>query len=190
MTQDEAFHEIVRQALRIEKQFDIPAEVTAAQVSLESNRLQKADGNNCFGMKAVGRHKGRQLWRTREWFATIEAARAWAAKKPGREIIGPTGARLKYPDGIERAEYLVRDWFAKFDTLDEAFDDYGWLITNAGVYRAAWQAYQQDGDWRKLLEGIAKKYAMAAWPRYVRGALACLAEMQTVLDEMRKEQAR
>jgi len=187
MTEQEGIETIVRQSLRLEKLTGIPAEVTAMQANLESNRLRKSDGNNCFGMKAVGRHTGRQLWRTREWFSTALAARQWADKKPGRELLQKTGNHTIYSDGVTRYEWTVKDWFAKFETLESAFDDYGWLITHSTIYRSAWSAYQQHKDWRRLLSDIAQKYAGASAEVYVRGALARLREMQPLLDKLRKE---
>lgn len=44
--------------------------------------------------------------------------------------------------------------FAAYNNPNEAHDDFIRLISTEPRYRAAWQSYQQTGNWRALLQGI------------------------------------
>jgi len=159
---------IAAAAAEAEERTGFPAEVLLAQCALESGWLSSAPGNNCFGIKfAPGRHRNKQLLRTREWF-TREDLRAWLAHSPGRSVIS------EQPQADERGRrlYVVMDWFAAYDSLADACADYVRLLTR-GRYEPAWRRYQQTRDWRRLIQDIADAgYATA--PNYAQRVMSVL----------------
>lgn len=180
MTRREAIREIAKVAVECERAHGFPAEVLFAQCALESDWLQKAPGNNPFGIKFVpGRHADKQLLRTREWFSQDELTK-WLTGIPGREVI----AKESGPDSRGKTLYRVRDWFAKYQTLLDACSDYIRLLTR-GRYKAAWEAYRKDGDYEALLRGIAKAgYSTAS--SYADHALKVLTdEVRSAIDDAR-----
>lgn len=165
---DAAILKLARAAVDAEWRTGFPAEVLFAQAAIESRYLQSAPGNNPFGIKFVpGRHKSKQLLRTREWFAPEDIA-PWLMRQPGRSIIREEGG----PDARGRRLYVVKDWFAAYESLEEAIADYVRLLTR-GRYEEAWREYQQTRDWRRLMHRIAEAgYATA--PDYARVLLSVL----------------
>jgi len=49
--------------------------------------------------------------------------------------------------------------FADYDSVDDSCRDYAWLITNAALYHAAWEQYQNDRDLNALITTVARVYA-------------------------------
>ena len=140
----------------------VPAELSLAQAALESGWLAFTMGaNNCHGIKwNPKRHGARVLVSTAEWLTAAEKLRFLQAGD-SREIIAATGR-----SNGERAEYRVKDWFAKFPTLADCISEHARLITEGKPYAKAWAAYQQHRNWRVLLQDIAPFYATA--PNYAR----------------------
>lgn len=108
--------EFVRQYLPFAKQTEektgIDAMFTLAQAALESGWGERAVGNMFFGVKAKKDTPAnkKQLLRTREVMATDKAVFP--------EIISIT----KRKDG--KFEYVVKDWFRKYDSPEESFTDH------------------------------------------------------------------
>lgn len=168
MTREQAIPTLASAAVEAERRTGFPAEVLFAQAAIESRYLESAPGNNPFGIKFVpGRHQKRQLLRTREWFTQQELG-AWLERQPGRAVVRSEAG----PDERGRMLYVVMDWFAAYDSLDDAISDYVRMLTR-GRYEAAWREYQQTRDWRKLIERIAEAgYATA--PNYSRALMSAL----------------
>lgn len=76
--------------------------------------------------------------------------------------------------------------FAAFDSLEDAFRDYAWLISCTDVYANAWKQYQADRKVLYLITGVAKKYATD--PKYGEkvGLLALGEDLQTTVMAERK----
>ena len=64
--QKSALQQIAAASVVAEKKTGCPAELSAAQAILESGLLQRAPGNNCFGIKANSRAAGQQYVFTHE----------------------------------------------------------------------------------------------------------------------------
>lgn len=67
MTQPEALVRIARAAVASERATGVPAELTASQCIFESAWLNRAPGNNCFGIKDTDRLPGVQYKLTQEF---------------------------------------------------------------------------------------------------------------------------
>jgi flagellum-specific peptidoglycan hydrolase FlgJ len=129
-----------------------PAELSAAQCALESGWLAHAPGNNPFGIKERKGRK-RQLLITTEWFNDAQLA-AFMAKGSGRWA-KPTGQST----GMKK-QYRVADFFAAYNSLDEAMADHAALLMNpSGPYARAWSAYLQSQNVRTLARDISPIYA-------------------------------
>ncbi|WP_460308921.1 glucosaminidase domain-containing protein [Actinocorallia aurea] len=104
----------------------VPALVTLGQAALESNWGSAAEGHNFFGIKAKATDppEKRQLWKTREVLPTPNATGF-------PEVLSVT----QRPDGMY--EYVVRAWFRKYDSPEEAFSDHGRFLRNQSRYAAA-----------------------------------------------------
>lgn len=180
MTKEQAIALIAPAAVASERTTGLPAEITAAQCALESGWLKHAPGDNCFGIKYnPARHTGKQLLRTREYFDTADHATSWMGRQNGRDIIEATG---KVVNG--KAEFVVRDWFAAYNTLADCFADHARLITNGKPYRGPWQEFLVHRSWLKLLQGIGPIYATA--PDYATRVQVVLeGELQSAIDAAR-----
>lgn len=60
---------------------------------------------------------------------------------------------------IAGQEWRLRLEFADYDSLEDSCCDYAWLISHGDPYRAAWDHYQQTGDFCALVDSMAKTYA-------------------------------
>lgn len=99
-------------AKQTEVKTGIDATFTLAQAALESGWGERAVGNMFFGVKATKDTpvNKRQLLRTREVLKNPDAVFP--------EIISKT----KRADG--KYEYVVKDWFRKYDNPEESFTDH------------------------------------------------------------------
>ena len=151
---EKAIERLAPACVKAEKDFGIPGELSLGQALLESGNLKSSPGNNLHGIKYVpSRHSGKQLLTTREWMSPA-GAQAWVNKIPGREIVRETGATSG-----ERREYVVKDWFAAYDSLEDSIRDHAKLISLGAPYRAAFEKYQQDRDLNAMIDSVGKVYA-------------------------------
>ena len=141
-------------AIASERIIGCPAEVTVAQWAIESNWGTAVFGKNPFGIKEYPGCHGRQLLRTQEWFTDLELS-GFLARGQGRT------AELHGQRVGSRNLYDVRDLFATFATLGDAFIFHGRLLQR-GPYLAAWQRYQKDHDLVAYIHGIAVHYSTMA----------------------------
>lgn len=150
---DSVRKQIAEAAVAAERSTGCPAELLYAQCALESGWLNKAPGNNCFGIKAEP-DKPRQLLATREWFTPAECDR-FLKGDPARDAFSiPEVAQS--PNG--RSCYHVLDWFAAFPSLAACFAERARLFFG-GPYRAATLQWQRDKDIARLVRTIGPIYA-------------------------------
>lgn len=119
----------------------IDARFILAQAALESGWGASAPGNLFFGIKAgadTPEHK-RQLIRTREVHAT--------ENKQFPEVL----SIRKLKSG--KYEYIVRDWFRKYDTPEESFTDHARLLQENERYA---KALKEREDPYRFADAIAK----------------------------------
>jgi flagellum-specific peptidoglycan hydrolase FlgJ len=149
----QAIAKIAEAAVCAEAKSGVPAELTAAQCILESGWLKSAPGNNPFGIKATDRHAEIQVLTTTEVFKSETALLSWIRGRSVRQLI----ERLPSQPGEIRVR--VKDAFAKYATLADAFEDHQRLIKNGRPYAKAWAGYQIDRDLVKFVRAIAPIYA-------------------------------
>lgn len=161
MMREEAIRRLAEAAVTVESRFGLPAELVAAQAAVESGWLQHAPGNNPFGIKwSAARHApdARQLLRTREWMTEDQVER-WVKAVEGRQVL----RRLSGPDRRGRYEWEVRDWFATYPTLTDAFTDYALMLSRQPRY----QRVAAAASWEAAMDAIAES-GYATDPEYGR----------------------
>lgn len=131
-------------AIEIEKQTGLSHIAILAQAAVESGWGLKAPGNNFFGIKWTG--KG-----DKQLVATTEIL--WSANAKFPEIISKT----KRKDG--KYIYKVKDYFRKYNSPQESFQDHALFFQQNKRYTEAWKV---RGDYNRFFEEIAKAgYATA-----------------------------
>ena len=152
--QRSAMASILPAAIASERDTGCPAELTVAQWAIESAWGAAVFENNPFGIKAYPGCAGRQLLRTQEYFTDLEVG-GFLARGQGRTAV------IHGQRASSRNLYDVRDFFATFPTLADAFSFHGRLLQQ-GPYRAAWDRYQKDHDLAAYIHGIAAHYSTTA----------------------------
>ena len=123
MTPTEFLNYYAPYAKETEKIYGVPYLVTLSQAALESGYGKHAPGFNFFGVKAGKAWTGpKQLLRTTEYLSSPDV------KFP--EIISITPAGAKY-------KYVVKDYFRKYNTPTESFNDHAKFLINNQRYKAA-----------------------------------------------------
>ena len=128
-------------AVQTQNKTGIDARFTLAQAALESGWGGSAPGNMFFGVKASKNTPDdqKQLIRTREVLSSPNVHFP--------EIISVTPRK----DG--KYDYVVRDWFRKYDSPEESFTDHAQFFFDNKRYRTALE-YRQDPY--RFAEEIAK----------------------------------
>lgn len=110
---------IVSSSLSCELLSNVPAELIAAQCIIESGWLDYAPRNNCFGIKKFDGDSGNQLLTTIEYFTPLEL-QTFLNSDPLKQRTAVLDPKFIAPhEG--RARYIVKDWFATFDTIEDCF---------------------------------------------------------------------
>ena len=106
--------DVVNAALASEQKYGIPAEVTLAQWSLESNngKSMPEGSNNPFGIKA----------------------------KPGQPYVEAMTTEV-----VDGQKQRMLQKFAKYDSMDEAFDEHAKLLATSSAYKDA-RKHTDDPD--------------------------------------------
>jgi flagellar protein FlgJ len=114
----------------IENKTGLAQSIVLTQAALESRWGEKAVGYNFFGIKANTKmpEEKRQLFTTREVLKNDKT------KFP--EIISIT------PNDKGTFDYVVKDWFRKYETPLESFADYANLFQRLSRYKTAWENKQ------------------------------------------------
>ena len=166
--------EFIRQVLACKE--DFPKLAMIGQAMLETGWLKHKIGKyNLFGIKYMPSvHKRYLLQRTTEYFSP-EELRRWSSdpKFPDRRVVSETAEKRG-----GRTKYVVIDYFADFETLDEAIADYLRIIKSPR-YKSSFDAWLEHRDWRRFLRDIGPKYATA--PNYAETAIRVA---ETVQREM------
>lgn len=140
----------------------VPALFTLAQSAVETGWGASAPGNMMFGVKAKPSDppEHRQLLRTREVLKTPNA------RFP--EVISVTPR----PDG--RYDYVVRDWFRKYDSPEDSFRDHALLLK-----RRFASAFTFAPDPYGFAKEVARKgYATA--PNYFQALSAAISTLKRI----------
>jgi len=131
-------------AKEIEKQTGLSYIAILAQAAIESGWGLKVVGNNFFGIKWTGKGE-KQLIETTEIL--------WSANAKFPEVISKT----KRADG--KYIYKVKDYFRKYKSPEESFQDHALFFQQNKRYTEAWKV---RGDYNRFFEEIAKAgYATA-----------------------------
>lgn len=144
----------------------IDARFILAQAALESGWGASAPGYLFFGIKAgrdILEHK-RQLVRTREVHVN--------ADKQFPEIL----SIRKLKSG--KYEYIVRDWFRKYNSPDESFSDYARLLLENKRYA---KALKEKGDPYRFADAIAKA-GYASHPYYAVTLKNVIRMIETLIE--------
>ena len=175
---------IAAAAVAAEAASGIPAELSTAQCILESGWLEKAPGNNPFGIKAYPAVPGRQLLDTTEWFTAAELG-AFMALGDSRSATVILKNGVPQTSG-QRTHYNVKDWFAKFASLADAFRRHAALLLTGVFYRKATAQYQAAKNLNAYIEAVAAKYATS--PTYAAQLEQLIGQnnVQTALRQARK----
>ena len=165
----------------------VAAELSTAQAILESGWLENAPGNNPFGIKLYEGAPGRQLIDTTEWFTDAEVRQFLALGDRRTATIALKGGVPQRAGA--RVKYKVQDWFAKFDSLSQAFEKHAQMLLTGASYRAATKAYQKDKDLPAYIAAVAKKYATSPIYAQQLTELIAQANVQAALKAARKAAA-
>ena len=153
---------IAEAAIAMEKSTGVPAEFAAAQCVLESGWLERAPGQNPFGIKAhnrvipgVGIPPTVQEIKTKEFFTDSEAAKF---KISGKKIeVDLNNGQPISQNGKKR--YTVWDHFAAYPNLIAAFCDYANLLQTGRFFKPCWDRFLQHRDRDSYLREMAHVYA-------------------------------
>lgn len=148
---------IAAAAVAAEKASGIPAELSCAQCILESGWLESAPGNNPFGIKVYQGCPSRQLLDTTEWFTNDELNRFLQLGDSRTATVFLKGGAPQKSGA--RTLYRVKDWFAAFPSLSDAFQRHAEMMLTVAAYKDATKQYQASGNLNVYIETIAKKYA-------------------------------
>lgn len=131
-------------AKEIERQTGLNYIAILVQAALESGWGLKVVGNNFFGIKWTGKGE-KQLVTTTEIL--------WSANVQFPVVLSMT----KRADG--KYVYKVKDYFRKYDTPEQSFQDHALFFQENKRYTKAWEI---RGDYNRFFEEIAKAgYATA-----------------------------
>lgn len=151
MTQSELFvNDLFDQAVRIERQYQIPHDVLLAQAALETGwgGSIPPGSNAYFGIKAGDSWKGkRHLVQTSEWHSTNTGY-----TYPQVISITPSGSGYIWK---------VKDWFRSYDNPYQSLKDYAKLLTTGQAYK---NAIQYKDDPNRFIEELT---AYATDPEYI-----------------------
>lgn len=141
-----------RYALESEKKTNINAKAVLAQAALETGWGKTVVGNMLFGIKAgpgIPAHK-KQLLTTTEY-----------SRSPNVQFPVIISVQ-KQPNGLYR--YKVKDWFRRYESPKESFDDHARFFFENPRYK---RALEVRHDANRFVEEIAKAgYATA--PNYAQ----------------------
>jgi flagellum-specific peptidoglycan hydrolase FlgJ len=123
--QKENLKKIVYAAIMSEVETGCPAELTTAQCILESGWLEHAPGNNPFGIKF----------------------------NPSRHKRFTSQSTKEYL--ADKGKVHMKDRFAAYECLEEAFVDHALLLTSAPRYKKHFISWRATKDFKALVSGIA-----------------------------------
>ncbi len=122
---------IAQAAVALERAQQVPAELCTAQCIVESAWLEKAPGNNPFGIKARSGEPSVDVTTT-EFLTPAQLQRVRAS---GRPILSDT------PAANGKRRVLLVDAFAAYASLEESFAAYGRLLVAGRFFRDRFARY-------------------------------------------------
>lgn len=147
----------------------ISAVFILAQAALESGWGKSAPGYNFFGIKDRTNHPDkRQLLRTTEY--SNSATLSFPEIIKIEEIDQP---------GQPKYKYTIRDWFRKYDSPEDAFDDHSLFFYRNPRYRQAMGAL---GNPRQFAIQVAKA-GYATDPNYATTLIKIIDTIEKYLPE-------
>jgi flagellum-specific peptidoglycan hydrolase FlgJ len=170
----DALNAFSRAAVRSERLYGVPAELSVAQAVLESGWGARMPGNNCFGIKASPNNPRRVTVATHEVF-TQEQYDAWRRNHPGRASV----IEERLADG--RLNVRLDDDFATFDNLAGCFEAHAILLSQQAPYSTMLAKFQATENYPVYVEHVAATYATS--PSYGKQLLA-VASMHPVQDAL------
>ena len=135
---------IAAAAVATERATGVPAELCAAQCILESAWLEKAPGNNPFGIKARAGQPSTPVLTT-EFLTPPQLDRVRASGKQIQSVEPSTGGKQKV---------MLVDQFAAFPTLTDAFTAYANLLVTGKYFAPRFGRYQQHKNLAQLLSDM------------------------------------
>jgi flagellum-specific peptidoglycan hydrolase FlgJ len=185
---------IVPMAVRAERRFGFDpalriADLLVAQYGIESMCGDAVFGNNCFGIKANSRVKERQLLRTREYFTDSEAS-AFLASNDGRTCeLAQLSEQPSQPRKDGRRLYQVRDWFAKYPSIGDCFND-RLELSGKGKYLLMLSSYREHRDFARFAREMARIYSTSKPEEYANLVIgyATIPEVVAALAAARDQQ--
>ncbi|MCX6599827.1 MAG: glucosaminidase domain-containing protein [Acidobacteria bacterium] len=132
---------IAAAAVATEAATGVPAELCTAQCILESAWLEKAPGNNPFGIKARAGQPSTPVLTT-EFLTPQQLDRVRASGKEIRSVEPSTGGKQKV---------MMVDQFAAFPTLADAFTAYANLLVKGKYFAPRFARYQEHKNLPQLL---------------------------------------
>jgi flagellum-specific peptidoglycan hydrolase FlgJ len=169
MTPEQFVKRYYTHAANSEAKHKISAVFILAQAALESGWGKSAPGFNFFGIKdRSGVPAKRQLLRTTEY------SNSATLKFP--EIISIERIEIS---GKERFKYTIRDWFRKYDSAEEAFDDHALFFYKNPRYRQALGSLHNP---RQFAVQVAKA-GYATDPNYARTLIRIIDKIEEYLPE-------
>jgi flagellar protein FlgJ len=170
----DALNAFSRAAVRSERLYGVPAELSVAQAVLESGWGARMPSNNCFGIKASAHHPQCVTVATHE-VLTPAQYEAWKRNHPGRA----STVEGRLADG--RLTVKLEDDFAAFDDLAACFELHAILLSQEAPYSTMLAKFQANQNYPLYVEHVAAKYATD--PTYSKQLLA-VASMHPVQDAL------
>ena len=143
---DENLRRIAAAAVELESETGIPAELTAGQCIIESAWLEKAPGNNPFGMKASMSATTYQILETEEELTPVQIRAVASSWKRIVDMSPMVGSRRRV---------RIQDKFMVFRSLEEAFRAYGAMITRGKHFGPRFQRYLAHRSLPQLLRDMS-----------------------------------
>lgn len=126
------YNRFIDYALKAEQKTGIPHLFLLAQSALETAWGKKAPGNMYFGVKATKNtpENKKQLLKTTEY------------SKDGNLVFPQIISKKKIANGSY--EYIVKDWFRKFNSAEESWDFQGEFLSKLDRYKKAISLHKND----------------------------------------------
>jgi len=156
-------------AKQSENETGVPALVQLAQAAIESGWGKHAPGNNFHGIKLGSwpKKKG-QLLTTHEYFKDDKQGRRFP------EVINITWSEKK-----QKFLYRVKDWFRKYNTPGESFEDHANLIRRLSRYAKAFDTDTPEDFVREVHRG-----GYSTSPTYSDFVIKVMKTIKNCIDEI------
>ena len=106
----------------------------------------------------------------------------WGIKRAKRHTMFKTRKTYEVVDG-DKVQIIAE--FADYPSVEDGAADYAWLLSNAPVYRAAWEQFKRDGDINGFIERYALVYATDHAYAMLVKAVSGQANVQTAINNLR-----